>query len=50
MTDLQQIMEKRFFFWSSLVEKNLLRHKIENNGEIFLILKFLFLMVSKWEI
>jgi len=32
---------KKIFFWSLLVEKNLLRHKIENNGEIFIIFKIL---------
>ena len=42
MTDLRQFMEKRGFFWSFLVEKNLLRHKIENNGEIFIIFKISF--------
>ena len=42
MTDLPQFMEKRFFFWSFLVEKNLLRHKIENNGQIFIIFKISF--------
>ena len=35
-------MEKRFFFLSFWVEKNLLRHKIENNGEIFIIFKISF--------
>ena len=35
-------MEKRFFFLSFWVEKNLLRHKIENNGEIFIIFKVSF--------